>query len=261
MLISDTLVIDGAAMEADTPHGQYLMGTWEPSNPYWVEPFEAHRQTSFSYEAFLAAIAGLWEVEAEAPTPWIKGRRNLVLRRVLPQAVQKRDLGPAEHFTKAEGKQPSGVYRVADGIFKSTPRISELLVYDTVSKVMGWDGMLRSVVYDGDTFAGFIVTDYGDEWPDVGEASVSEHLFLGLLTWSLPLGLFPADLARENIRITEDGPVWIDIDMYPLERVRTRRALWMMSNLYKEYEPLPDYVRDASRGLRSIGSAGALSRR
>jgi hypothetical protein len=261
MLVSDTLVIDAAVLDADTRQGKHLMQTWGRSNPHAEEPFEKHRRMTFSYQAFCETIEGLWKIEVEAPTPWISdGRRNMVLRRILPPPIQQRDLGPTEHIMKW-GDAPSGVYRVADGVFKSTPRITDLLVYDTVSKVMGWDGMIRSVVYDDECFVGFVVTDYGEERPEKTDPSVSERLFLALLSWSLPLGLFPADVARENVRLTDKGPVWIDIDMFGLRGIRTSNALWMMTNLYKQYGSRPEDARRARRGLLEVGAPEASDKR
>ena len=74
MMVSDTVVVDAGVFDADTRHGKVFLESWQGD-----EAFEIHRRAQFSYAAFCETIAGLWEISGEWPTPWIDGRRTLVM--------------------------------------------------------------------------------------------------------------------------------------------------------------------------------------
>ncbi len=243
MMVSDTLVIDAGVFDADTPQGRYLLEKWRSEGSHDKEPYERYRRSQFSYACFRESIEGLWDVVSEWSTPAIEGRRTLVLKRILPPALQKSQLGGLELIVSREKRVENwAVYRTSMGIYKETPNITQLLLYDMVSKVMGWEGMVQWTVYDGDRFSGFVVRDYGDEPPDAFTPSISETMFLSLLSWSLPLGLLPADVARENIRMHDGGPVWIDIRFANLRKLDARAALWITTSTYKQYGRIPSYI-------------------
>lgn len=238
MMISDTLVVDAGVFDADTPQGNRLFESWERKGVH-----QRYRLNQFSYRNFREKIEGLWEVVSEWETPWISdGRRNLVLKRVLPPMIQKSKLGEMEPVVQ---RKNWGVYRTKEGYYKESPHMTPLLMHDTASKVMGWENMVRWRVYDGHRFSGFVTRDYGNEDPVV--ASTSEKLHLSLMSWLLPLGMLPGDLAKQNIRIRDGGPVWIDVDIFGLNELDAEKALWIATNLYKEYETIPDYVRGVNK--------------
>lgn len=243
MIVSDTLIVDAGIFEPDTRHGSVMLDSWQGD-----EIFEMYRRGQFSFDSFRKAIEGLWEVKWAAPTPWIDGRTSLILKRVLPPSIQKSDLGEMELVKRTDY---STVYRTSDGYYKEAPQVSRLLVYDTVSKVMGWDGLVQRKVYDGDRYVGFTTRDCGKEMPS--DSAASEELFLGLSSWLLPLGLIPADVARQNVRVCDGRPVWIDIDLRDLQDLDARMALWVITNIYKQYGNVPDYIRSVSGHLRAAG--------
>jgi hypothetical protein len=245
MIVSDTLVIDAGVFDSDTPQGKFLLDMWTSAEPHGKEPFEKYRRSQFSYPRFLEAISGLWNVAFEAPTAWIAdGRRNVILKRILPPVKQKSEIGLMKPISKAHNL-PSSVYKVDDGYYKESKKITSLLTYDVVSKIMGWKEMVRYSVYDGEAFSGFVVKDYGDHWPDPDDPAISERMHHAVLSWSLQLGLLPADVARENIRIHDGRAVWIDINLIGLRELDARTALWLISNTYKQYRQAPEYVNQA----------------
>lgn len=233
MMVSDTVVVDAGVFDADSPQGSYLSHRWEGE-----EPHEKYRRSQFNYKAFLQSIEGLWQVVREHETQWIAdGRRSLVLKRILPPTIQRSALGPGEMISEGRHVDSLAVYRVAAGYFKESVTFNSLLMYNVVSRVMGWPDMVRYTVYDGDRYVGFVVKDYGDVEPD--DPSVSESLMVALMNWSLPLGLFPADLARPNVRVYNDQPVWIDITLVGLREIDSRGAIWAATNTYKLYDRIP----------------------
>jgi hypothetical protein len=234
MMVSDTLLVDGGVFDADTPLGRHLLANWEDA-----DPIDEYRRSQFSFACFQEAIRGLWRVEVERASGWIgEGRRTLVLKRILPPTIQRSQLELKELVAQRAGW---AVYRCNEGYYKQSAGMSPMLVHDTVSKLMGWPEMVRFSVYDGDRFCGFVVHDYGEELPEA--ASVSEKLHLMLWNWLLPLGLMPADVARRNIRIRDGRPVWIDLEVAGLRELPARGALWVATNMYKDYPEVPDYAR------------------
>jgi len=239
MLVSDTVVIDGGIFDAGLPRGRALLEGWRAEEPHGGEPFEVRRAAEFSFAGFLRSLGRMWEVVSDVPSPWADGEaRTVVVKRLLPPRVPLSEIGVGDRVVKAHDFQ-SSVYRNELGYYKRSDSIGTLLMYDAVSKVMGWDDMVRCSVYDGDDFCGFVVKDFGDRLPDVRDPRPSEQLFIALARWTLPLGLLPADVARENIRMIGDRPVWIDIDLVGLREIDTRTALWLAANIYKEYESGP----------------------
>lgn len=240
MMVSDTLIIDGGVFDASSQQGEFLLRKWHEEEILGNEPFELHRASQFSYEAFLSATENIWDILFEKPTPWITdGRRNLVLKRKLPPSIQRSELGNLHLLYDRQNKPRDNwkIYHTSDGYYKETPHIGSLLIYDTVSKAMGWPEMILYSVYDGDQYAGFIAKDYGDQPPDRPE--VSERMFIKVLNWSLPLGLLPADVDRSNIRIFHEQPVWIDIMLLGLKEYHAFLAAWSATCTYKSYSDLP----------------------
>lgn len=233
MMVSDTIIIDAGVFDRDSQQGSYLIKHWEGE-----EPHQKHRRSQFTYSAFLQAIEGLWQVVSEFETSWITdGRRSLVLKRSLPPAIQKSGLGPAEIVSESKHVDSLSVHRTAEGYFKESATLNSLLMYQVVSRVMGWPDMVRYKVYDGDMYVGFVVKDYGDVEP--GNPSLSERLMITLLNWSLPLGLIPADLARQNVRLYRGEPVWVDITLVGLRELTAAGAAWAATNTYKLYDRIP----------------------
>lgn len=242
MLVSDTLVLDATVIDGDGPQGRFLADLWRNEEHHGHEPFELHRRSEMSYEAFRRSIDPFWSVETETATPWIEdGRRNLVLKRRLPPSIQLDTLEIGEPVVKAHGFE-SASYRTALGYFKASRSMASVLVYDVVSKVMGWDDLVTAVVYDGEEYAGFLMKDCGDVMPSLDAPHVSERLHLGVINWTLPLGLVPADVARENIRVVDGRDLWIDIDLVGVRELNSRDALWVATNMYKQYAVVPPYV-------------------
>lgn len=233
MMVSDTLIVDAGVFDRDSTQGKYLLQRWEER-----EPYQKHRRLQFTFDAFLRSIQGLWEVVSECETPWIAdGRRSLVLKRVLPPLIQRSQLGPAERVSASNHVDSLSVYRTGEGYFKESATLNSLLMYHVTSHLMGWSDMVRWRVYDGDGYCGFVIKDYGDETPD--DVSISEGLLMAVLNWSLPLGLYPADVARPNIRMYRHEPVWIDVTLVGLREMDARGALWAATNTYKLYDRIP----------------------
>ncbi|HEY5914476.1 MAG TPA: hypothetical protein VJA21_28130 [Verrucomicrobiae bacterium] len=239
MMISDSIIIDAGVFDPDTRHGKVFLDGWKGE-----EAFEIYRRSQFSYARFLERIAGIWEVQAEWPTPWIDGRRTLVLKRSLPPVIQKAELGTLE---LVKTTPYWSVYRTPIGYYKESPSLPLLLSYDVVSKVMGWTDMLRWRVYDGERYCGFVTKDLGEVAPNT--AAVSERMHLSLASWLIPLGLVPGDVARQNIRLCGGSPIWMDIDVRPLKHLDARVAAWIVTNAYKQYEKVPADIKGISRHI------------
>jgi hypothetical protein len=234
MMISDVLVVDAAVFEGESAQGQRLL------NDIWAnegEAFEKYRRAQFSYASFRKCIDSMWEVVGDWSTPWIDERRTLMLRRKLPPAIQRSQL---EQLQLVKASAHGSVYHTGEGYFKEISGVGSLLVYDAVSQVMGWESMVCWRVYDGDRLVGLVTRDYGDELPI--RAETSEQLHLALLSWLLPLGLLPADVARQNIRICDGRPILIDIDLRAVPELDAHTALWTTGNIYKQYADLPRYL-------------------
>lgn len=242
MIVRDTLVVDAGVFDSDTPQGKVLAENWKVVPGEGV--YQKYRQSQFSYGCFRECIKGLWTIVQECPTPWIDdGRRTMILKRILPPVTQKSELGALEPIHVGEHW---GVYKTDAGYYKESPgRLRPLLICDTVSKVMGWDDMVQLRVYDGDRYTGFVTRDYGDQEP--ANAAVSERMHLSLLSWLLPLGLIPADLAKQNIRICNGDAIWIDVELFGLSELNAQRALWTTTNIYKEYHAIPSDAKGINR--------------
>jgi hypothetical protein len=239
MLVSDSVVIDAGVFDGDGPQGRFLQQTWDGD-----EPHQRYRRSRFSYQAFLEAIDGLWEVEMECETPWIAdGRRTLILKRVLPPVIHKSDLGRLEMVSDRRNADNVSVYRTDKGYFKESDSLTSMLMYHALSSAMGWRDMVLYRVYDRGNYAGFVMKDYGNVEPE--DSSVSEQLFLNVLNWSLPLGMFPADVARQNIRMYGGQPVWIDVSLLGLQEMDAQAAIWATTNTYKQYDAIPTRARHA----------------
>ena len=247
MMVSDTLVIDGGVFDSDTAQGQYLLSLWRSEEVVGNEPFENNRRLHFNYQSFLNQTSSLWQVVSARSSPWIEGRHTLVLKRKLPPVIQKSALGKMELLFDRQDKPTDNwkIYRTDFGYYKESFHSGSLLIYDVVSKVMGWTRMIPFIVYDQDHYCGFVVKDYGDHRPELAE--VSERLFLNLLNWSLPLGLMPADVARDNIRIHDGCPVWIDIMLAGLREYTAFLAIWSATCTYKQYDQIPDHANEMLR--------------
>jgi hypothetical protein len=59
--------------------------------------------------------------------------------------------------------------------------------------------------------------------------------------------LLPADVARENTRIRGGRPVLIDIDLRALGEIDAQTAVWMATNVYKQYKEHPRLLRPIIR--------------
>jgi hypothetical protein len=105
---------------------------------------------------------------------------------------------------------------------------------------MGWDGFVKSVVYEENDFRGFVVTNYGDQRPE--HPSISETLYLALVRRCLPLGFLPTDVGAESIRVHNAAPIWIDIDCLSLGDFDPLLALSATTNTYKNYGDIPNDV-------------------
>lgn len=245
MLVTNTLVIDGGVFDRTTPAGEEIVRMWDADDAHREESAVRYRRSQFTFERFRERIAGLWEILSQHTSPWADdGRKTVVLRRVLPPAVQRSSLDLRQRVIKFHGIA-ADVYKVHGGYYKQTQNIGMLLMYDTVSKIMGWHDLVQAIVFDGADYAGFIVKDAGDITPDRDDPAVSERLFMAIANWSVPLGLMPTDVARENIRIVDGQSVWIDMDLQGLRDFDARSALWMARNMYKEYGRMPPYVKRA----------------
>lgn len=257
MMISDTLVIDAGVFDAESPQGKFLMSQWVAEDNPATEPFEFQRQRDFSWQAFCQRTGDLWEIAFEASTQWIDdGRRNVILKRKLPPTIQKSQLVDRQLLIDRQDKWRDNwtIWRTAEGYYKETPHITPLLVYDTVSKMMGWDQMIKYAVYDDEQFAGFVVRDYGEIRPD--DCVVSERLYVQLINALLPLGMMPADVACDNIRLSQDAPVWIDVELMGLCDYNPFLAIWSVTNTYKQYEQIPDRANPANRLARQMMPEG-----
>ena len=229
MMVSDTVVIDGGVFDGDAPQGRYLLEQWQGEDQH-----EKQRHAQFSFKQFMSSLDGLWEVVHQRSTEWTTdGRRNLVLKRSLPQIVQKSELGPLLKITSDKSLDSRAVHKCRDGYFKESRSLAPLLMYQVVSRSFGWTDLVLYRVFDGDEYVGFVAGDYGDTAPESSE--VSEELLVRLMNWSLPLGMIPADTARDNVRLHNGEVVWIDVTLVGLQELDARGALWATTNTYKQY--------------------------
>jgi hypothetical protein len=241
MLISDTLVIDAGVFDHDSRQGMNLMSQWS-SRKTIGEPFDEFMLESFTYEKFLKEINDLWIVEKEDLTPWTNdGRRNITLKRVLPPRIQIEELEYKKPMIKP-GKDTISVFQTNLGYFKIDNTKWRMLAYDVYSKQFKKDGLVTHMVFDKDEYVGFIMEDFGDVIPDPLNHRISEELILSLIEWLLPMGLVPLDVARENIRIHQNDIVWIDIEICGVAELTAFVALWLVSNIYRQYPRIPGYI-------------------
>jgi hypothetical protein len=89
--------------------------------------------------------------------------------------------------------------------------------------------------------------DFGDVLPDRLHYQVSEEMYLLLLQWLLPFGLVPLDVDRENIRVNHGDTIWIDVEIGTLSDLDAMAVLWMLSNVYKGYNRIPNYLKNAGK--------------
>jgi hypothetical protein len=243
MMVSDTLVVDAGVFDSDSPHGRYLLETcWTGT-----DRCELHRRETFSWAAFEQAIAKCWSIVDAWPTEWIPGRRSLVLQRKLPPRRDRSRLTDLSVKVERQDKPRDNwtVFKTEGGYYKDCTAMAPLLVYDTFSKMAGWDDLVQFVVYDGDEYRGFVVNDLGNLEPD--DSAVCETVLIQALVQALPLGLVPADVAKCNIRMVEGKPVWFDIFFLHVRELDPFLALWTTTSLYKHYPAPPAHAPAANR--------------
>jgi hypothetical protein len=140
------------------------------------------------------------------------------------------------------GKETISVFQTNLGYFKIDNTMWRMLVYDVYSKQFKKDGFVTHMVFDKDEYVGFIMKDFGNVIPDPLNHRISEELMLSLIEWLLPMGLVPLDVARENIRIHQNDIVWIDIEICGVAELTAFVALWLVSNIYRQYPRIPGYI-------------------